>query len=94
MVMLLSNQMYLVCQYCVDLLSIYSFQHVDIILPTAWNVTHSMLQCWPYYMSWYHTITTCVNNTSCNQPKVVQEPEIQAPRGTERQHGVGDTQAA
>ncbi len=30
-----------------------------------------------------------MNNTSCNQPKVVQEPEIQAPRGNELQNGVG-----
>ncbi len=28
---------------------------------------------------------------SCNQPKVVPEAEIQAPRGEERQYGVGDT---
>ncbi len=32
-------------------------------------------------------------NTSCNQQKVVQEPEIQAPRGKEWQCGVGDKQA-
>ncbi len=37
---------------------------------------------------------TCVNNTSCNQPKVVPEPEIPTPRGKEWQRGVGYTQAA
>ncbi len=48
-------------------------------------------------MSWAHSITTpctCVNNTSCNQPKVVPEREIQAPIGKERQRRVGDIQAA
>ncbi len=39
-------------------------------------------------------MTSLLNNTSCNQPKVVLEPEILASRGIERQHGVGDTQAA
>ncbi len=42
-------------------------------------------------MSRAHSITmpcTCVNNTSCNLPKVVQEPEIPAPRGKEWQSGV------
>ncbi len=38
--------------------------------------------------------STCMNNTSCNQLKVVTEPEIKAPRDNECQHGVGDTQAA
>ncbi len=37
---------------------------------------------------------TCVNNTSCNQPKVVPELEIQGPRGKEQQRGVADTKAA
>ncbi len=37
---------------------------------------------------------TCVNNTPCNQPKIVLEPEIPALRGKEWQYGVGDTQAA
>ncbi len=37
---------------------------------------------------------TCMNNISCNQPKVVPQLEIQAPRGKERQHGVGEAQAA
>ncbi len=32
-----------------------------------------------------------MNNTSCNQPKVVLEPEIQAPRDKEWQHGVVTT---
>ncbi len=32
---------------------------------------------------------TCVNNTSCNQQKVVLEPEIPAPRGKEWQSGMG-----
>ncbi len=43
-------------------------------------------------MSSAHRITTpctCMNNTSCNQPKVVLEQEIQAPRGKQCQHGVG-----
>ncbi len=47
-------------------------------------------------MSRAHSIMmpcTCVNNTSCNQPKVVREPEIQALRDKERQHRVADTQA-
>ncbi len=42
---------------------------------------------WQYYMSWAHSITmtcTCVNNTSCNQTKVVPEPEIQAPQRQRR----------
>ncbi len=54
--------------------------------------SNSSLSFWPYYMSSAHKITTpctCVNNTSCNQPKGVQEQEIQAPRGTEWQCGVG-----
>ncbi len=53
---------------------------------------HSSLPSWPYYMSSAHRITTpctCMNYTSCNQPKVVPEPEIQAPRGKEWQRGVG-----
>ncbi len=44
-----------------------------------------------------HNITTpnkCINNTSCHQPKVDPEPEIQAPRGKTLQRGVGDTRAA
>ncbi len=48
------------------------------------SVTRCTLWFWPYYMSWAHSITTpctCVNNTSCKQPKVVLELEIQAPRG-------------
>ncbi len=50
------------------------------------------LPCWTYNMNWVHSITTpctCVNNTSCNQPRVVQEPEIPASRGKEWQRGVG-----
>ncbi len=42
-------------------------------------------------MSSAHRITapcTCVNNTSCNQLKVVPESEIQALRGKEWQRGV------
>ncbi len=35
-----------------------------------------------------------MNNTSCNQPKVIPEPEITAPRGNERQRGEGGTQCA
>ncbi len=35
-----------------------------------------------------------MNNTSCNPPRVVLEPEIHGPRGKERQSGVADTQAA
>ncbi len=35
-----------------------------------------------------------MNNTSCNQPKVVPEPEIQVPTNKERQSRVGDTRAA
>ncbi len=49
-------------------------------------VTHSTLRFWPYYMIWAHSITTpctCVNSTSCNQLKIIPEPEIQAPRGKE-----------
>ncbi len=45
-----------------------------------------------YYMNRAHSITTpctCVNNTSCNQPKVVSEPEIPAPRVKEWQSGMG-----
>ncbi len=34
----------------------------------------------------------CIN-TSCNQPKVVPEPEIPAPRDKEKQRGVGDIHA-
>ncbi len=30
---------------------------------------------------------TCMNNTSCNQPKVVPELEIPVPRGKEQQLG-------
>ncbi len=55
------------------------------------------LRFWACYMSWAYSITThctCMNNTSCNQPKVVLEPEIQAPRGKEWQHGVDGTWAA
>ncbi len=47
---------------------------------------------WSYYMSWAHSIITpctCVNNTSCNQLKVVSEPEIPAFRCKEWQRGVG-----
>ncbi len=45
------------------------------------RVSHYSLQFWSYYMRWVHThsITTpstCENNTHCNQPKVVLEPEI------------------
>ncbi len=43
-------------------------------------------------MSSAHSISTpctCMNNTSCNQPKVVTESEIQAPIGKEWQPGVG-----
>ncbi len=50
------------------------------------------LPFWTYYMSWAHSITTpCtrVNNTSCNKPKVVPEPEIPALRGKEWQSGLG-----
>ncbi len=36
----------------------------------------------------------CVNNTSCNLPKVVPELEIPAPRGKEWQCGVVGTQAS
>ncbi len=36
---------------------------------------------------------TCVCNTSCNQPKVVQEPEITILRGKEQQQEVGDASA-
>ncbi len=53
---------------------------------------HSSLPFWPYYMSSAYSISmpcTCVNSTTCNQLKVLQEPEIQAPRGKERQRGVG-----
>ncbi len=35
-----------------------------------------------------------MNNTSCNQPKVVPEPEIQGPTGKEWQHGVADRAAS
>ncbi len=35
------------------------------------------------------TSCTCMNNTSRNQPKLVQELEIPAPRGKEWQHGMG-----
>ncbi len=45
-------------------------------------------------MSWAHSRTTpctCVNNTSCNQPKVVPKPEVQTPRGKEWQCRVGNT---
>ncbi len=35
-----------------------------------------------------------MNNTSCNQLKVVPEPEIQAPTAKVREHGVGDTRNA
>ncbi len=48
-------------------------------------------------MNWAQSITmpcACVNNTSCKQPKVVPEPEIQAPRDKEEQGGVGDNRAA
>ncbi len=31
----------------------------------------------------------CISNTSCNHPKQILEPEIQAPRGKEWQIGVG-----
>ncbi len=60
-------------------------------------INHSTLRFWPYYMSWVNCITTpytCVNNTSCNQLKVVLEPEIQDPRGKERKCGVDDTRAS
>ncbi len=40
------------------------------------------------------TPSTIMNNASCNQPKVVSEPDIQAPRGKEWQHGVVDTRVA
>ncbi len=65
--------------------------------PDRSSAIHSTLQFWPFYMSRansINTLCTSVNNTSCNKPKVVPEPEIQAPRGTERQCGVGGTQAA
>ncbi len=55
------------------------------------------LPFWNYYMSWAQSITmccTCVNNISCNKPKVVPELEIPAPRSKEWQHGVADIRAA
>ncbi len=51
------------------------------------------LRFWPYYLSWAHSITmpcTCVKNASCNQLKVVPEPEIPTHRGKEWQRGVDD----
>ncbi len=50
----------------------------------AWEAATPLLPFWTHYMSWAHSIPTpctCVNNTSCKQPKVVPEPEILAPRG-------------
>ncbi len=47
-------------------------------------------------MSWDNSVImpcTCMNNKSCNQPKVVLEPEIQTPRGKERLCGVGNPRA-
>ncbi len=63
----------------------------------GWGSPTPPLLFWPYYMSWGHSITkpcTCMNNTSCNQPKVVPEPEIPALKGKEGQCGVADTWAA
>ncbi len=53
--------------------------------------------CQQLDLSRAHSITmprTCINNTSCNKPKVVPEPEIHTPRGKERQCGVCDIWAA
>ncbi len=60
---------------------------LHIIMHTA----NSSLLFWPYYMSSAHTISThaWIIQPTSNQPTVVQEPEIQALRGKERQHGMG-----
>ncbi len=48
-----------------------------------WVSATPPLPFWTYCMRWAHSITTsctCVNNTSCNQSKVVPQLEITAPR--------------
>ncbi len=60
----------------------------------------NQLECWPLhrchcgpiYMNWALSIAmpcTCVDKTSCKQPKVDQEPEIPVPRDKEWKLGVG-----
>ncbi len=58
---------------------------------TSWSI--DIDNKWRQY--WNKIVSTkCVNNASGNQPKVVPELEIQAPRLTEWKYGVNDTRAA
>ncbi len=62
----------------------------------GWVSDTPPLPFWTYHRSWTHSIIrpcTCVNDTSCNQLKVVPEPEMPVPRDKEGQCGVGDTRA-
>ncbi len=94
----LINALTLLVQLTYMLVNSSSVHHNEWTYSQAAQVSATpLLRNWTYYMTLTHSITvtcTCVNNTSYNQPKVVTESEIPAPRGKEWQDGVADTQAA